>query len=43
MPQLVWTTPHLTLLALTGIAIPLYIVTMAAQNIPGVAVMRTFD
>ncbi|KQR99956.1 benzoate transporter [Williamsia sp. Leaf354] len=43
LPQVVWTTPHLTVAAVTGIALPLYIVTMAAQNIPGVAVMRTFD
>ena len=33
-------TPTLTFGAITGIAIPLYIVTMASQNIPGLAVLR---
>ncbi len=42
LPKLEWTTPAVTLQALTGIAIPLYIVTMASQNIPGVAVMAGF-
>lgn len=39
IPQIEWTTPTVTLQALTGVALPLYIVTMASQNIPGVAVM----
>ncbi|KAA0022423.1 benzoate/H(+) symporter BenE family transporter [Antrihabitans cavernicola] len=34
--------PHWTWQALVGIAIPLYIVTMASQNIPGTAVMASF-
>lgn len=42
IPHLQLTTPSLTVAALTGIALPLYIVTMAAQNIPGVAVMAGF-
>lgn len=42
IPHLELTMPSFTLQALTGIAIPLYIVTMAAQNIPGVAVMAGF-
>lgn len=42
VPHLEWTTPSLTVQALTGIALPLYIVTMASQNIPGVAVMSTY-
>ena len=41
-PHLQVTAPSFTLQALTGIAVPLYIVTMAAQNIPGVAVMSGF-
>lgn len=36
------TVPSLTMAAFTSIALPLYIVTMAAQNIPGVAVMAGF-
>jgi benzoate membrane transport protein len=36
----VWTTPSLSLAAVVGIALPLYVVTMASQNMPGVAVIR---
>lgn len=41
----VWPTmevvaPQFSLAALVGIAVPLYLVTMASQNVPGVAVMR---
>ncbi|MBT2512162.1 benzoate/H(+) symporter BenE family transporter [Arthrobacter sp. ISL-30] len=42
LPALHWTTPSLTLEAVTGLAIPLFIVTMASQNIPGVAVLKSF-
>ncbi|GAA4406123.1 benzoate/H(+) symporter BenE family transporter [Tsukamurella soli] len=42
VPHLAWTAPHVTLQAVTGIVIPLYVVTMASQNIPGVAVMGTY-
>lgn len=42
IPVAEWTTPTVTIQALTGIALPLYIVTMASQNIPGVAVMAGF-
>lgn len=41
-PSLTWTTPHWTLSAVVGIALPLYVVTMASQNVPGVAVMAGF-
>ncbi|MCW2747609.1 MAG: benzoate transporter [Nocardioidaceae bacterium] len=41
-PQIDLTTPHLTWQAIVGVAIPLYIITMASQNIPGVAVMASF-
>ena len=36
----VFTTPALSLPALFGIALPLFVVTMASQNVPGVAVLR---
>ena len=36
-----WTTPSFSLHAITGIAIPLVIVTMAGQNGPGLAMMHT--
>ncbi len=35
-------TPVFTVEALVGIAIPLFIVTMASQNIPGLAVLNTY-
>jgi len=37
----VWVWPQWNIGALIGIGVPLYIVTMTAQNIPGVAVMRS--
>ncbi|SJN09857.1 Benzoate transport protein [Leucobacter sp. 7(1)] len=42
IPRLEWTTPEFTLQACISLALPLYIVTMASQNIPGVAVMQSF-
>ncbi|WP_253182700.1 benzoate/H(+) symporter BenE family transporter [Arthrobacter sp. SW1] len=42
LPELEWTTPAFTLQAAAGIALPLFIVTMASQNIPGVAVLKSF-
>ena len=41
-PRLAWTTPTFDAAAVIGIAIPLYIVTMASQNVPGVAVLKSF-
>ncbi len=41
-PHLTWTTPGWSVSALVGIALPLYVVTMASQNVPGVAVMSGF-
>jgi benzoate membrane transport protein len=38
-PTLSLTAPHFTLGAAIGIGIPLYLVTMASQNIPGIAVL----
>jgi benzoate membrane transport protein len=42
VPHLAWTAPTLTWASLLGLAIPLYVVTMAGQNIPGVAVMSSY-
>jgi benzoate membrane transport protein len=36
----VFTAPTFSLSALVGVAVPLFVVTMASQNVPGVAVMR---
>lgn len=41
-PSLEWVAPSLSWPAVVGIALPLYIVTMASQNVPGVAVMASF-
>lgn len=41
-PQLAWTTPHLSVAAVVSISLPLYVVTMAAQNVPGVAILKSF-
>ncbi|MFI8568891.1 benzoate/H(+) symporter BenE family transporter [Rhodococcus sp. NPDC078407] len=42
IPGIDWTVPHWTWQATIGIAVPLYIVTMASQNIPGTTVMASF-
>lgn len=42
LPHVEWTTPGLSWGAVVGIAIPLWIVTMAAQNVPGAAVLASF-
>ena len=42
VPHLAWTTPTLTPASLLSLAIPLYIVTMAGQNVPGVAIMASY-
>lgn len=36
----VWVTPAFSFKALIGVALPLFIVTMASQNLPGVAVFK---
>lgn len=36
----VWVTPAFSLSAIVGLGLPLFMVTMASQNMPGVAVMR---
>lgn len=41
-PRLEFTAPAFTLSGVIGIALPLYLVTMASQNVPGVAVMKGF-
>ncbi|MFJ6043069.1 benzoate/H(+) symporter BenE family transporter [Brachybacterium paraconglomeratum] len=41
LPAVGLTVPTLTVGAVVGVALPLYLVTMASQNVPGVAVMRS--
>jgi len=42
IPQLDVTTPAVTWAGLLSLALPLYVVTMAGQNVPGVAVMSSY-
>ncbi|WDS34996.1 benzoate/H(+) symporter BenE family transporter [Pseudoxanthomonas sp.] len=35
-----WVTPSFSFAALLGLALPMFVVTMASQNVPGVAVIR---
>ncbi|CAN5367829.1 benzoate/H(+) symporter BenE family transporter [soil metagenome] len=41
-PGLTWTSPHLDPVTIVAIGVPLYLVTMTSQNIPGVAVLGSF-
>jgi benzoate membrane transport protein len=40
VPAPVFVAPHFTAAALVSVALPLFIVTMASQNIPGITVLR---
>ncbi len=42
LPQIRWTTPKFTSAGLLSLALPLYIVTMAGQNVPGTAVLASY-
>lgn len=42
VPKLVFTTPAFSLGGIVSVAIPLYLVTMAAQNLTGITVLRSF-
>jgi benzoate membrane transport protein len=42
LPHLDWTTPDFTWAGLLSLALPLYVVTMAGQNVPGVAIMASY-
>ena len=42
-PQWVWTTPIFSLGAIVSLALPLFIVTMASQNLPGLAVLSAYN
>lgn len=37
-----WTNPGFTLTAAVSIGLPLFVVTMATQNVPGVAILRSY-
>ena len=40
VPAPVFVTPHFTVSSLISVALPLFIITMASQNIPGITVLR---
>ncbi|MGM7667735.1 benzoate/H(+) symporter BenE family transporter [Microbacterium sp. A93] len=42
IPRFELVAPTFTVGALVGIALPLFVVTMASQNVPGVAIMRSY-
>jgi benzoate membrane transport protein len=42
LPQLQWTAPHFTWAGVLSLALPLYVVTMAGQNVPGTAVVASY-
>lgn len=42
IPAPVWTTPSFTVEAVVGLAVPLFLVTMASQNITGMTVLASF-
>lgn len=42
VPNLAVVVPEFSIPAIISIAIPLYLVTMASQNLPGVAIMKSF-
>ncbi len=42
LAQPVFTIPRFSVTAIVGIALPLFVVTMASQNVPGVATIRAF-
>ena len=41
-PALVWTAPRFDPATLVGVGLPLFLVTMASQNVPGMAVLATY-
>lgn len=42
LPPFALVAPSFTLAGVVSIAIPLYLVTMASQNVPGIAIMKSF-
>jgi benzoate membrane transport protein len=42
VPRLVWTTPVFDPVTLASVGLPLFLVTMASQNVPGMAVLAQF-
>ena len=43
LPHAIWVTPHFTLSATISLAIPLFIITLLSQNLPGIAIAKSHD
>lgn len=43
LPELDWVTPSFSIKAFTGLALPLFIITMLTQNLPGIAIAKSYD
>ncbi|MGH2893683.1 MAG: benzoate/H(+) symporter BenE family transporter [Solirubrobacteraceae bacterium] len=42
LPHVTWTAPRFTSAGVLSLALPLYVVTMAGQNVPGTAILATY-
>lgn len=42
LPQFRWSTPRFTSAGVLSLALPLYVVTMAGQNVPGTAILASY-
>ena len=42
-PALVWVTPAFSVSATISLAIPLFIITLLSQNLPGIAILKSYD
>lgn len=40
--QPIWTTPHFSVAALFGLALPLLVINMASQYLPGIAIIKSY-
>ncbi|QJR80301.1 benzoate/H(+) symporter BenE family transporter [Alteromonas pelagimontana] len=43
VPRLEWVTPHFSLASTIGLALPLFLITMLSQNLPGIAISKSYD
>ncbi|MEG3766013.1 benzoate/H(+) symporter BenE family transporter [Alteromonas sp. 14N.309.X.WAT.G.H12] len=43
LPSLVWVTPSFSIGATVSLAIPLFIITLLSQNLPGIAILKSYD
>ena len=41
--QPVWVTPQFNLMAIVNLSLPLYVITMLSQNLPGIAMLKSYQ